>query len=53
MDRNKLFTLIPEYGNPDDPFVRAKYGYLEGIVSTIVNTLLFVMKLGLGLLINS
>ena len=49
----KRFSLIPEYGNPDDPLVRAKYGYLEGIVSIIGNTILFIIKLALGLFINS
>lgn len=36
-----------------DPNVRAKYGYLEAVVSIIVNSLLFVLKLFLGIMINS
>ncbi len=47
------FTLIPDYGDINDPVVRAKYGYLEGFVSIIGNILLFVIKLSLGLFINS
>lgn len=51
--KSNKFTLIPDYGKPSDPNVRAKYGYLEGIVSVIGNSLLFVLKLILGLFINS
>lgn len=36
-----------------DPRVRAKYAYLEACVSIVGNSLLFVFKLFLGLLINS
>ena len=53
MEKGKKFSLIPEYGNPDDPVVRAKYGYLEGIVSIVGNSCLFILKLTLGLFINS
>ena len=53
MAKSKKFTMIPNYGDPSDPEVRAKYGYLEGIVSIIGNTLLFVLKLFLGIFINS
>ncbi len=53
MGTQKKITLIPEYGNTTDPAVRAKYGYLEGFVSIICNTLLFIIKLILGLFINS
>ncbi|MBN2603876.1 MAG: cation-efflux pump [Candidatus Thermoplasmatota archaeon] len=45
--------IIPEYGDPDDPETRAKYGNLEATVSIIGNTLLFLLKLILGLFINS
>jgi cation diffusion facilitator family transporter len=45
--------FIPDYGDPKDPEVRARYGYLEGIVSIIGNVLLFILKLILGLFINS
>jgi cation diffusion facilitator family transporter len=53
MAKNSPFKFIPEYGDPDDPEIRAKYGYLEAIVSIIGNTLLFLLKLILGLFINS
>jgi cation diffusion facilitator family transporter len=53
MNIKKRLSLIPEYGNPDDPVVRAKYGYLEGTVSIIGNTFLFIVKLAMGLFINS
>ncbi|MEE9151707.1 MAG: cation-efflux pump [Thermoplasmata archaeon] len=36
-----------------DPVVRAKYAYIEAGVSIVGNSLLFVFKLFLGLLINS
>jgi len=49
----KWFTLIPEYGDPNDPNIRAKYGYLEATVSIVGNILLFLLKLILGLTINS
>ncbi|MEM0492501.1 MAG: cation-efflux pump [Candidatus Thermoplasmatota archaeon] len=46
-------NLIPNYGDPNDPLTRARYGYLEGLVSVAGNTVLFVIKLTLGVLINS
>jgi cation diffusion facilitator family transporter len=49
----KRYSLIPDYGDPNDPVVRAKYGYLEGTVSIIGNSFLFVVKLAMGLFINS
>jgi cation diffusion facilitator family transporter len=45
--------FIPEYGDIKDPGVRAKYGYLEAAVSIIGNFLLFILKLFLGMFINS
>ncbi|UCH88222.1 MAG: cation-efflux pump [Thermoplasmata archaeon] len=45
--------FIPDYGDISDPNIRAKYGYLEGFVSIIGNSILFVLKLILGLFINS
>ena len=45
--------MIPHYGDSQDPIVRAKYGYLEATVSILGNTLLFFLKLLLGLFINS
>jgi cation diffusion facilitator family transporter len=53
MVKTSRFTFIPDYGDINDPIVRAKYGYLEGIVSIIGNSILFVLKLILGLFINS
>jgi len=50
---SKNIKLIPDYGKTDNPKVRAKYGYLEAIVSIIGNSLLFLIKLILGLYINS
>ena len=47
------FSMIPEYGNVKDPKIRAKYGYLEATVSIIGNVILFVIKLILGIFINS
>jgi cation diffusion facilitator family transporter len=45
----------PNKTNEDysDPAVRAKYAYLEAFVSIAGNSFLFVLKLFLGLLINS
>lgn len=53
MMNTKRFSLIPDYGDINDPLVRAKYGYLEGKVSIIGNLFLFILKLTLGLFINS
>jgi cation diffusion facilitator family transporter len=53
MVKPKRPWLVPDYGDPEDPNIRAKYGYLEGIVSIIGNSFLFVIKLVLGLFINS
>jgi cation diffusion facilitator family transporter len=53
MVANNRLKIIPDYGDPDNPQIRAKYGYLEATVSIIGNTILFLMKLILGLFINS
>ena len=53
MIKSNKSRLIPDYGDPEDINIRAKYGYLEGIVSIIGNSVLFVIKLVLGLIINS
>ncbi len=45
--------VIPEYGNKNDPNIRAKYGYLEATISIIGNTILCLLKIFLGLFINS
>ncbi len=55
----KTFTLwvarklIPGADQVEDSKIREKYGLLEGWVSIVVNTLLFVLKLIIGLLVNS
>lgn len=46
-------SLIPDYGNPSDPKVRARYGYLESVVGLVGNSSLFIAKLMTGLLISS
>lgn len=48
-----LNNIIPYYGDKDDPLIRQKYGRLEAWVSIIGNTLLFVVKLIIGILLNS
>ncbi len=53
MKKTIISSLIPDYGDVNDPTVRAKYGYLEGTVSIVGNSLLFVIKLILGLFLNS
>jgi len=47
------FAVVPNYGNINDPNIRAKYGYLEGWISIVGNSILFILKLILGLYINS
>lgn len=46
-------SLIPDYGDPSNPEVRAKYGYLESAVGIIGNSSLMIMKMAIGLLISS
>jgi len=53
MAKSTRFNVIPDYGDTNDPVVRAKYGYLEATVSIIGNAILFIIKLALGLFINS
>lgn len=53
MSKSDKSRFIPEYGDVNNPDVRAKYGYLEATVSIIGNTALFLLKLFLGLYINS
>ncbi|MBU0497536.1 MAG: cation-efflux pump [Candidatus Thermoplasmatota archaeon] len=53
MMKLRQHRFIPEYGNSNDPNVRAKYGYLEAIVSIVGNIFLFLLKLLLGIYINS
>ena len=55
----KSFTLwfaslfIKDHTHTSDPEVRAAYGAFEGWVSIIGNTLLFAVKLAIGLTVNS
>jgi len=53
MSKSKKFKIIPDYGDTKDPNIRAKYGYLEATVSIIGNIIIFLVKLFLGLFINS
>ena len=50
---SKYNKFIPDYGKIDNPKIRAKYGYLEAMVSIIGNSLLFLLKIFLGIYINS
>ncbi len=45
--------IIPDYGDTKNSQIRAKYGYLEASVSIIGNVIIFLIKLFLGLFINS
>jgi len=47
------FSFVPNYGDPADPIIRARYGYLEAAVSIVGNGTLFVMKFILGMYLNS
>lgn len=45
--------FIKDHQSINDLKVRARYGFLEGWVSIVVNILLFVIKITIGLAINS
>jgi cation diffusion facilitator family transporter len=53
MKTKKKFSLVPEYGDINDANIRAKYGYLEALISIFGNLCLFIIKLTLALFINS
>jgi len=53
MKKQTKMCPIPDYGDINDPDVRAKYGYLEATVSILGNIILFLLKFFLGLFINS
>ena len=53
MGKKKGWMKLPEYGDINDPEIRAKYGYLEALVSIIGNVTLFFIKISLALLVNS
>ena len=46
-------TVIPDYQNTGDPAVRGSYGRLAGQVGIGVNSLLFILKLIIGLFTGS
>ncbi|MFQ6012668.1 MAG: cation diffusion facilitator family transporter [Thermoplasmata archaeon] len=46
-------NLLPDLGDPKDPKVRARYGYLQSGVSMGVNLSLFAVKLALWSLLGS
>jgi cation diffusion facilitator family transporter len=45
--------ILPDYGDANDPAVRARYGRLEAYVGLAGNSLVFIGKLALGLLAAS
>ncbi len=45
--------FIKDYNRIELSEVRGRYGYLSGIVGILANTILFVIKLTTGLMINS
>jgi cation diffusion facilitator family transporter len=45
--------FIPNYGDSSNPKNRAKYGYLEALVSIFGNVLLFLIKITLAFFVNS
>lgn len=53
MKKKKRFFSLPDYGNIRNPDTRAKYGYLEAIVSIAGNIILFIIKILLAFFVNS
>lgn len=53
MKKQKKPYLLPDYGDINDPEIRAKYGYLQASISIFGNIILFLIKIVLGLFINS
>jgi len=53
MTKKSKWKTVPDYGDPEDPDIRAKYAYLEAFVSIVGNIILFLIKIILGLFINS
>jgi cation diffusion facilitator family transporter len=53
MSKSGESKIIPDYGDINDPNIRAKYGYLEATISIIGNIIIFFIKLLLGIFINS
>ena len=50
---NLLITLFIGHGSPSEESTRTKYSNLASVVGAITNTLLFLVKLIIGLLLNS
>lgn len=46
-------AFIKDYNNIEDIQVRSQYGIMEGWISVVINSLLFVIKLAAGLMVNS
>lgn len=46
-------TFIKDYNNTNNSKVRAAYGILSGVLGIICNVFLFVVKLTIGLILNS
>jgi cation diffusion facilitator family transporter len=44
---------VKDYRNITDPRVRESYGVLSGVLGIICNLFLFIVKISIGLLINS
>ncbi len=53
MKKKKPLFSLPEYGDITNPEIRAKYGYLEGLVSIAGNIILFLIKILLAFFVNS
>lgn len=53
MKKQKKWLGLPEYGDITDPKIRAKYGYLEALMSIFGNIILFLIKITLALFVNS
>lgn len=48
-----LSRFIKDYKNTGDPKVRDLYGYLGGVVGIILNSILFIIKLSVGIITKS
>lgn len=46
-------TFVKDYDNIEDTQVRSQYGIMEGWISVVINSLLFIIKLAAGMLVNS
>ena len=45
--------FIKDYDNVDDKNVREAYGVLSGVLGIICNLVLFILKLSIGIFVNS